>query len=157
MVVIRLRRGGRTHDPHYRLVAQERRSKLNGAYIENLGHYHPTDKAKTLEVNKERLEYWLSQGAVLSPSVTNILVKGGFLPKEKQIVRLGVTKKAVVEEAPAEEAKTEEKPETEEAPAEEVTEEAPADGKTAKPELAEGEPVEPEPELAEGELVEPNQ
>lgn len=122
MVVIRLRRGGRTHDPHYRLVAQEKRSKLNGAYIENLGHYHPTDKDKKLEVNKERLEHWLSQGAMLSPTVTNILVKGGFLPADRQIVRLGVTKKAVVE-APTEEP-AEAKAET---PAEEATEEAPAE------------------------------
>lgn len=131
MVVIRLRRGGRTHDPHYRLVAQEKRSKLNGAYIENLGHYHPTDKDKKLEVNKERLEHWLSQGAMLSPTVTNILVKGGFLPAERRIVRLGVTKKAVVEEAPAEKA-AEETPK-EEAAAETAEEAIEEVAKTAAP------------------------
>jgi small subunit ribosomal protein S16 len=150
MVVIRLRRGGRTHDPHYRLVAQEKRSKLNGAYIENLGHYHPTDAAKKLEVNKERLEYWLSQGAMLSPTVTNILVKGGFLPADRQIVRLGVTKKAVVE-APAEEpaetkAETSAEESTEEAPAEETpAEEAPAEEPVVEEVAKEEAPAEEKP------------
>lgn len=130
MVVIRLRRGGRTHDPHYRLVAQEKRSKLNGAYIENLGHYHPTDAQKKLEVNKERLDYWLSQGAELSPTVTNILVKAGHLPAERRIVRLGVTKKAETTPTeatePAEVAEANEEAAEETATEEAAPEEAPA-------------------------------
>lgn len=141
MVVIRLRRGGRTHDPHYRLVAQEKRSKLNGDYIENLGHYHPTDASKKLEVNKDRLEHWLSQGAVLSPTVTNLLVKAGLLPAERRIVRLGVTKKPEVatadtkaEETKPEEGKTEEAAEApvEETPAEETPAEEPAEPETTE-------------------------
>lgn len=147
MVVIRLRRGGRTHDPHYRLVVQEKRSKLNGSYVENLGHYHPTDPKKALEVNKERLEYWLSQGAELSPSVTNILVRGGFLPPERRIVRLGVTNKPVkaeettkeekpVKDAVSEDAATEEVAAKETAP-DETPAETPADESPAEPETAE--------------------
>lgn len=143
MVVIRLRRGGRTHDPHYRLVVQEKRSKLNGSYVENLGHYHPTDPKKALAVNKERLEYWLSQGAALSPSVTNILVKGGFLPPERRIVRLGVTNKPVK----AEEAK-DEKPVAEEVAEDAATEEAPAETPAEEP-TPESEETPAEPETAE--------
>lgn len=142
MVVIRLRRGGRTHDPHYRLVAQEKRSKLNGAYIENLGHYHPTDPKKQLELNKERLEHWLKNGATLSDAATNLLVKAGILPAERRVVRLGVTKKAVTEEATTE---TETKAEKVEG---EVAEETPAESEPATEVAVEEAPVE---EAAEAE------
>lgn len=138
MVVIRLRRGGRTHDPHYRLVAQEKRSKLNGAYIENLGHYHPTDPKKQLELNKERLEHWLNNGATLSDAATNLLVKAGVLPAERRVVRLGVTKKAVTEEIATEKEAPAEKAEGEEVATEETPEEAPAE-ETATEETPEAE------------------
>lgn len=119
MVVIRLRRGGRRHDPHYRLVVQEKRSKLNGAYIENLGHYHPTDPQKQLVIDQERAVYWLQQGAVASDTAINLLVKAGILDAEHRITKQGKPKTA---EAPVEEAEAApaEEPSSEEAPAEEA-------------------------------------
>jgi len=102
MVVLRLRRGGRRHDPHYRIVAQEKRSKLNGAYIESIGHYHPVAPNKELVIDKERAKHWLSQGAQLSVTVNNLFVKDGVLPKEAKISRVYSQKKKVEEEKPAE-------------------------------------------------------
>ena len=129
MVILRLRRGGRRHDPHYRIVAQEKRSKLNGAYIENIGHYHPTAPNKELVIDEERAKYFIAQGAQLSVTVNNLFVKGGVLPKEAKISRVYKKKKKTEEETAADkkpEAKIEVKDEvTEEVKEEEVKEEAP--------------------------------
>lgn len=106
MVVLRLRRGGRKHSPHYRLVVQEKRSKLNGAYIESIGHYHPTE-ANELTIDKDRAKYWLGQGAQVSDSVVNLLVKEGILPKKQQIKKTFVKPADSAEQSsatPAEEA-----------------------------------------------------
>lgn len=102
MVIIRLRRQGRSHDPHYRLVAQEKRSKLNGQYIESVGHYHPTETKNELTVNKERVDHWLGQGAQLSDTVVNLLVREGLLPKERKISHVFSLKKKQAEQAKAE-------------------------------------------------------
>lgn len=102
MVIIRLRRQGRSHNPHYRLVAQEKRSKLNGQYIESVGHYHPTEKKNELVINKERFEHWLGQGAQFSDTVVNLLVREGLLPKERKISRVFSLKKKQAEQAKAE-------------------------------------------------------
>ena len=114
MVILRLRRGGRRHSPHYRIVAQEKRSKLNGAYIESVGHYHSADKANPLVIDKDKVTAWLTQGATLSTTVNNLLVKEGILPKKNKISRVYSTKKAdakAEKDKPAEktEAKTDEK------------------------------------------------
>lgn len=90
MVVLRLRRGGRTHSPHYRIVAQEKRSKLNGAYIESIGHYHPTNEKDAIVINSDRAKHWLSLGAKPSDTVVNLLVKEGVLPKTARIKRTKV-------------------------------------------------------------------
>lgn len=87
MLVIRLRRGGKKNQPHYRIVLQEKRSKVRGKYIESLGHYHPTSPNKDLTVNEERINYWIKQGASLSDTVNNLLVRMGVLPEQKRIVK----------------------------------------------------------------------
>lgn len=88
MLIIRLRRGGKKHEPHYRIVVQEQRSKLGGKYIESLGHYHPTITSKPITINKERVLYWLKNGAKPSVTATNLFVKNDILPKEQKIAKV---------------------------------------------------------------------
>lgn len=85
MLSIRLTRTGKTHDPHYRIVVQERRSKLNGKSVEIVGHYHPAQKDKTLVVDQDRVRRWLSLGAQPSDTVTNLLVKVGVLDETRKV------------------------------------------------------------------------
>lgn len=130
MVVLRLRRGGRTHSPHYRIVAQEKRSKLNGAYIESIGHYHPTNSKDAVVIDKDRAKFWLAQGAMPSDTVTNLLVSEGILPKKAQIKRTKVMPKT---EEPAEVAKAADAEAEAEAPAEAEPTEAPSKEASAEP------------------------
>ncbi|HSI20158.1 MAG TPA: 30S ribosomal protein S16 [Verrucomicrobiae bacterium] len=138
MLAIRLTRTGKIHDPHYRIVVQEKRSKLNGKYIDLLGHYHPAQADKQLVVNKEKTEEWLAKGAQPSDTVTNLLVKAGIFDKSRRLSNFytPTKKEEVVAEAPAvevaEEAAVEE-------PAAELVEETPAEETPAEEVVAEPE------------------
>ena len=72
---IRLTKVGSVHQPLYRVVVAEARSRRDGAAVENLGTYRPGDKGSPIKVNLERVDYWLSKGAQLSPTVKSLLKK----------------------------------------------------------------------------------
>lgn len=66
MLKIRLSRIGKKHEPHYRIIVTETRSKRDGRIVAQIGHYHPI--TKQLEVNKESYSNWIGKGA--APSLT---------------------------------------------------------------------------------------
>jgi len=74
-VKIRLKRIGAKKKPVYRIVVADDRAARDGAFIEELGTYNPTKVNKILNLNKERIEYWLGNGAIASETVKNILRK----------------------------------------------------------------------------------
>jgi small subunit ribosomal protein S16 len=75
MVRIRLQRHGSTHTPNYRLVAAEQTVRRDGRFIEILGFYNPTAKGKTSEVNVnlDRVDYWLGVGAQPSDTASSLI------------------------------------------------------------------------------------
>ena len=75
MLVIRMRRTGSKKRPQYRVVVTERRSPREGGFIETLGFYNPRTKPAVVDVNKARIEHWISQGARPSDSVRTLLAK----------------------------------------------------------------------------------
>ncbi len=86
MVRLRMQRLGRTHRPFYRICAIDQRTRRNGAVIERLGWYNPVEKdeSKQLELNTERVQYWLSQGAQPSETVENMLGRLDLLPEKRK-------------------------------------------------------------------------
>ncbi|MCH8192721.1 MAG: 30S ribosomal protein S16 [Planctomycetes bacterium] len=82
-VRLRLTRMGRRHRPFYRITATDSRMARDGRVLEKLGHFDPLEKdvAKQVVLNKERAEYWLSQGAIPSDTVAQILQKHGIHSK----------------------------------------------------------------------------
>jgi len=118
MLMIRLQRVGRKHEPTFRVVlVDSKRSTKSGQALEILGN-HDTRKAKNnSNVDGERVKYWISKGAQLSDTVRNLLIskkiiagkKVNALPKKRPIkpgVKEGEAAKAP--EAPKAEAKKEE-------------------------------------------------
>ncbi len=75
MVKIRLSRTGKRNAPSYRIVVVDSRAKRDGRVIENLGFYDPKTKPQTIKFNRERLEYWLSQGAQMTTTVKKLVKK----------------------------------------------------------------------------------
>lgn len=73
-VRLRMQRLGKPKRPFYRLVAIDQRSKRDGKPIEVLGQYDPMAVDQKLSnVNQERMQYWLKQGAQASKTVSLLL------------------------------------------------------------------------------------
>jgi len=78
-VRLRLRRMGRKKRPFYRIVAADQRSPRDGRFIETLGYYDPLVDSKNLEIKRDRVTYWLEQGAQPSGTVKNLLQREGII------------------------------------------------------------------------------
>ena len=72
-VVIRLSKMGRKGEARYRLVVTEKRTRRDGKPIEILGWFEKTIKGNKSEINKDRYNYWISQGAQPSATVGKII------------------------------------------------------------------------------------
>lgn len=92
MLSLKFLRVGKRGQPSYRIIAIEKRTKINGKNVEDLGWYDP--KSKGFKVNEERVKHWLSHGAQPTDSVRNLLIRGGVLTGKKVAVH-SVPKKEV--------------------------------------------------------------
>lgn len=72
-LVIRFSKIGRKGERKYRLVVKEKRSNRDGEPVDTLGFYEKTTKDVVKEFNMDRVNYWISKGAKLTPSVDEIL------------------------------------------------------------------------------------
>lgn len=83
--MIRLSRVGKKKQPSYRLIISEKTKDPWGKALEFLGFYNPQTEPATVNLKKERIEYWLAKGAQASATVHNLLVNEKILtgPKVK--------------------------------------------------------------------------
>ena len=100
MLAIRFNRTGKRNQAHFRVVLQEHTKAPGKRHIEILGSYDPHKKTTILK--KERILYWIGQGAQVSPVVSNLLVREGVIQAKKISKRMPrpVVKEPVVEETP---------------------------------------------------------
>jgi len=157
MLTIRLARAGVKKRPFFHIRVADSRKPRDGRFIEKVGYFNPIASGQEvrLEIDQERVDFWISQGAQLSDRVTTLLKRNAETPEQteqrhalKEAKRLKkLSDKAalkVVEEAPAEEAAP-----AAEAPAEEAAE-APAEEAAPAAEAAEAPAAEaPAEEAAE--------
>lgn len=137
MLTIKLSKIGKKNKKVFRMIISEKGRDPYGNALEILGSYNPYHKE--LQVKAERINYWLSKGAQMTPTVNNLLVgkeiidgqkvvaskKGKVSEKRQNQLKAKEDKKkkaAAAEAAPVEEVV--ETPATEEAAPEEKTEEA---------------------------------
>ncbi|MFZ5564438.1 MAG: 30S ribosomal protein S16 [Thermodesulfobacteriota bacterium] len=76
-VKIRLARCGRKKRPFFRLVATDERFSRDGRFLEKLGTYNPLAQPAQFEMTRDRVEYWLAQGAQTTHTVKSLLKKEG--------------------------------------------------------------------------------
>ena len=81
---LRLARGGSKKRPFYSIVVADVRSPRDGRFIEKLGTYNPllTDEAARVVINKERVQHWLSHGALPTDRVLRFLDAEGLMKRE---------------------------------------------------------------------------
>jgi len=70
---IRLSRIGSTHQPHYRIVVAETRSRRDGDAVETLGTYDPRTKGRQVNIRLDRIDYWIGKGAKPSDTLHSII------------------------------------------------------------------------------------
>ncbi len=72
MLKVRLQRVGKRGQAYFRVVIGEHTKKTKGEVLELLGSYNPHEKKFVVE--KDRIEYWMSKGSQISPTVNNLMV-----------------------------------------------------------------------------------
>jgi small subunit ribosomal protein S16 len=82
-VKIRLKRMGKIRSPFYRVVVMDSRTKRDGRAIEEIGKYHPTEEPSLIEIDSERAQYWLGNGAQPTEAVAALLKITGDWQKYK--------------------------------------------------------------------------
>ena len=158
MLKIRMSRGGAKKRPFYKIVIADSRRPRDGKFIEKVGFFNqllPKDKKERLNLDTDRIKYWLSQGAQPSDRVARFLGQENIIPMPAQKnnpIKAKPKKKAQEKLKAAEEAKkaaeaaaaapAAESPAAEETPA---VEEAPAE----QAPVAESDPAEQAPAAEE--------
>src|SRR3954451_20683984 len=82
MLKIRLRRGGATHAPFYRIVVSDSLKTPSAATVEQIGHYDPKKNPADVKIDRERVDYWVRKRAELSPTVKSLLKKLNYPVRE---------------------------------------------------------------------------
>ena len=82
-VKIRLKRMGKIRAPFYRVVVMDSRAKRDGRAIEEIGKYHPTEEPSVIDINYDRAQYWLGEGAQPTEAVAALLKVTGDWQKYK--------------------------------------------------------------------------
>ena len=79
MVKIRLRRRGAKKAPYYRIVVADARSPRDGRCIEEIGTYNPLSNPATVNVDVEKAQAWIKNGAQPTDTVRDLLKNAGVL------------------------------------------------------------------------------
>ena len=72
MVKIRLARFGRKKKPFYRIVVTDSRKRRDSGWIEVIGNYNPLTNPKEIDIDMDRMNYWLSNGAQMTERVSKL-------------------------------------------------------------------------------------
>ena len=130
MLTIRLARAGAKKRPFYHVSVADSRMPRDGRFVERVGYYNPIASGQEvkLELDIERIDYWVSKGAQPSDRVLNLLKQNKETPEQtakrlaaKEALRQKKLAKRLADKEPVEEAAPE-APAEEAAPAEEVAE-----------------------------------
>lgn len=73
MLAIRLARFGAKKKPTYRVVVIDKERARNSRSVEVVGHYNPIAKPAQIELKRDRIEYWIKNGAQPSDTVARLL------------------------------------------------------------------------------------
>ncbi|MFH1838444.1 MAG: 30S ribosomal protein S16 [Candidatus Kuenenbacteria bacterium] len=83
MLMIRLSRVGKKKQPSYRLIVSDKTKDPWGKSLEFLGHYNPRTNPATINLEAERIKYWISKGAQTSATIHNLLVSQKIIKGSK--------------------------------------------------------------------------
>jgi small subunit ribosomal protein S16 len=71
--MIRLSRVGARKQPYYRVVVIEKDRARDGRSVEVVGTYNPRTNPASVDLKRERVDYWVGKGAQMSPTVARLV------------------------------------------------------------------------------------
>ena len=77
-VRIRLARHGTKKKPFYRIVVADGESPRDGKFLEKVGTYDPLKDPAEVNLNQDRIKYWIDKGAIPSDTVKSLFKKEGL-------------------------------------------------------------------------------
>ena len=80
-------RGGAKKRPVYKIVIADSRKPRDGRFIEKVGFFNPLlpkDKKERLNLDVDRIKYWLEKGAKPSDRIARFLGEANIIPKSVQ-------------------------------------------------------------------------
>lgn len=80
MLKIRLRRMGARNRAFFRVVVSDSRNTPTASAVEEIGHYDPIANPPIVQIDRDRVDYWVSHGAQLSGTVKSLLRRTGAAP-----------------------------------------------------------------------------
>ncbi len=75
-VRIRLSRFGRKKQPYYRIVVQNSEARRDGKFLDIVGTYNPMTEPNELNIQQDKLQGWLDQGAEPTTTVRSLIARG---------------------------------------------------------------------------------
>jgi small subunit ribosomal protein S16 len=75
MLKIRLRRMGARNQPFYRVIVSDSRAATKARAVEEVGIYDPTQTPPRIELDRDRVDYWVGKGAQLSDTVRQLVAR----------------------------------------------------------------------------------
>ena len=134
MLTIRLARSGAKKRPFFHVSVADSRMPRDGRFVERVGYYNPIASGQEvrLELDIERIDYWIGQGAQPSDRVLNLLKQNKETPEqtEKRLATKDLKRQKKLAKKLADKEPAEEEAPAEEAPVEAATEEAPEEAAT---------------------------
>lgn len=105
-VKIRLSRHGAKKNPYYRIVVTDSRNKRDGRVIEEVGRYNPMVDPAFIQVDLEKVDKWVSNGAQTSETVARLVntarnPEAERAPKAKKMSKKAAAKAAAAAEEAA--------------------------------------------------------
>jgi small subunit ribosomal protein S16 len=99
MLAIKFKRVGKKHQASFRIVVGEKRRKIVGRYVDDLGWYNP--RTDSFEIDKKKAEHWIAVGAQPTDTVRNLLIKANIIRGKKKPLHLKPKKGGAAEAAEA--------------------------------------------------------
>jgi small subunit ribosomal protein S16 len=75
MLAIRMRRVGSKKRPFFRVVVARSEAARDGSFVEILGHYYPRTRPAKIEIDRDRVNYWIGKGARPSDTVRTLIAR----------------------------------------------------------------------------------
>jgi small subunit ribosomal protein S16 len=75
---IRLTRCGAKKKPFYRVVVLDSRTRRDGRTLDTVGFFNPQNREESINLNIDRIKYWVEKGGQMSPAVKKLVKEKGF-------------------------------------------------------------------------------